>query len=66
MYLYSFQVATLFSDEISSREIAERFEGQMRNDTVPIVTSQMFPKSSDSLKLAEYVEKVSVAVFLMF
>ena len=38
----------------------------MRNDTVPVITSQMFPENSDALKLTEYVEKVSNWKFIHF
>ena len=52
-------MAVLYSNEISSKEIAQRFESQMRNNSISIVTSQEFPQNSDSVKLAEYVEKVN-------
>lgn len=52
------QVATLYSDEMSSKEIAVQFESHMKNDTIPIVISQEFPRNSETVKLAGYVEKV--------
>lgn len=52
------QVATLYSDEISSKEIAKGFESYVKNDTIPIVISQEFPRNSDTNQLSEYVEKV--------
>ena len=39
-------------------EIAEDFERLIRNDTVPIIKSQKFPRDLEPMKLAEYVEKV--------
>jgi hypothetical protein len=58
-------MAVLYSNEISSKEIAQRFESQMRNNSVSIVTSQEFPQNSDSVKLAEYVEKVRISCMVI-
>lgn len=52
------EVSTLYSNEISSKGIAKRFEELIKDDTVTLTASVEFPQHSHSSVLRTYVEKI--------